>query len=110
MAETVVEIHVPLTPTRDLGEGEYEFPWIDTIEQFLAELEADDRFEGAMLHGDGEEVGEHYVFFVSGASERMLLQAATAVVQLSGVPTGAFAVISDSDAGEFGLGDRVELG
>ena len=39
MAELIVEIHVPLTPTPGLDKGEYQYPWIDDIEEHLAQLD-----------------------------------------------------------------------
>ena len=42
MAEPIVEIHVPLTPSEDVAPGAYPFPWIDDIEETLA-LGAEDR-------------------------------------------------------------------
>ncbi|MFI5823937.1 hypothetical protein ACIA8I_33380, partial [Streptomyces rishiriensis] len=37
----------------------------------------------------------HYVFFVTGAPEPALLEAAARAAALPGVPAGAFAVVSD---------------
>jgi hypothetical protein len=62
MADLLVEIHVPLTPT-DVPDGEYPFPWIDTVMEFLFEL---DGTKGEM-YDDGEELGSKYLFFVHGA-------------------------------------------
>ncbi|MDI6102423.1 hypothetical protein QLQ12_27770 [Actinoplanes sp. NEAU-A12] len=106
MADTVVEIHVPLTPTPGLEPGAYPFPWIDQIEEFLAESEEDGSFEVA---DDGEEFGEVYVFFLRGADEAMLLGVASRVAALDGVPAGAFAMVTDNEAAEYGLGRRVGL-
>jgi hypothetical protein len=52
MAELVVEMHVPLTPVAGLDRGAYPYPWIDRIEEFLAELEEDGTVE---VPDDGEE-------------------------------------------------------
>lgn len=106
MADTVVEIHVPLTPTPGLDPGAYPFPWIDLIEEFLAESEEDGSFE---VPDDGEEFGDVYVFFVSGADEATLLGVASRVAALDRVPAGVFAMVTDSEAAEFGLGRRVAL-
>ncbi|MEV0819896.1 hypothetical protein [Nonomuraea rubra] len=106
MTNTVVEIHVPLREGPRLSETDYAFPWIDVIEEFLAEVEEQGQAE---VFDDGEEFGDVYVFFISGAEEDMLLRVASRVAALDGVPDGAFAMVSDDEAEEFGLGRRVEL-
>jgi len=103
MTMTVVEIHVPLTPVPGLGEYDYAFPWIDDVEEFLADLDEAEEFDS------GEEYGEVYVFFIAGAPEDALLAVASRVAGLARVPAGAFAVISDDEAEEFGHGRRVSL-
>ena len=105
MAE-LVEIHVPLTPAEGLAPGEYPFPWIERIEDFIVELEDDC---GVESYDDGEEYGDVYVFFITGADEATLLTAASRVAALDGVPGGAFAMVTDDEAPEFGMGRRVEL-
>ncbi|MFJ8787507.1 hypothetical protein [Streptomyces sp. NPDC102476] len=65
--EIVVEIHVPLREAAGTAEGSYPFPWIDRVGDFLAEQES------AEVYDDGEEYGEMYVFFISGAAEEDLL-------------------------------------
>lgn len=104
--DLIVELHVPLLPVKGLEEGEYQFPWIDDIEETIAELE-----DAGVLqaHDDGEEVGDHYVFFLTGASEDRLLDAATKLANLDRVPAGAFAIITDSDSEEPGVGRKVTL-
>ncbi|MET9226313.1 hypothetical protein [Lentzea sp. NPDC003310] len=106
MATVVIEIHVPLRPAPAVEEDEYPFPWIDVIEEFLGGLEEDGELE---VFDDGEESGDEYVFFVTGADEQELLAAASRVARLDDVPTGAYAVVSDSEAAEWGLGRRVTL-
>jgi hypothetical protein len=106
MADTVVEIHVPLTPVPGLQPGDYPFPWIDTVEEFLSELEDDGTVE---VPDDGEEFGDVYVFFIRGAGETELLAAAARVAALDDVPAGAFAMVTDDEAPEWGLGRRVPL-
>ncbi|SNT62592.1 hypothetical protein SAMN05216276_109215 [Streptosporangium subroseum] len=106
MTTTVVEIHVPLHETPGLAETEYQFPWIDEIEEFLFELEQQGEVE---VFDDGEQFGDVYVFFVAGADESALLAAASRVAALDGIPTGAFAMITDDEAAEFGLGRRIDL-
>ncbi len=106
MAEVVVEIHVPLTPVAGLGRDAYPYPWIDRIEEFLAELEEDGTVE---IADDGEEFGDVYVFFLTGAGEEELLATASRAVSLDDIPDGAFAVVTDDEALEWGLGRRVEL-
>ncbi len=109
MSDLVVEIHVPLTPTEGLAEGDYPFPWIETIEEgFLFQLE-----EGSgsgEVFDDGEELGDEYLFFVWNAPEDALIELARQVANLPGVPHGVYAVVTSSDAGEMGTGRRVELG
>ncbi|WP_106330137.1 hypothetical protein [Actinoplanes italicus] len=107
MADTVVEIHVPLTPNPGLQPGDYPFPWIDTVEEFLSELEDDGTVE---VPDDGEEFGDVYVFVIRGAGEADLLAAASRVAALDDVPAGAFAMVTDDEAPEWGLGRRVPLG
>lgn len=104
MAELVVEIHVPLTPTADAGDDDYPFPWIDYVDEFLASLAGR---EGEQ-YDDGEEVGEEYVFFVSGAAELQLLALAQQVASLPGVPPGTYAVVTDT-SGLLSEGRRVDL-
>jgi hypothetical protein len=105
----LVEVHIPLSLPKELEEGEEPFPWIDEVSEFLAELEDDPAAEGAAQYEDGEEFGDNYVFFLHGASEASLLAAATRVARMPGVPAGAFAMVTDTDAAEFGLGTRVDL-
>lgn len=57
VADLVVEIHVPLTLAPDVAEDEYAFPWIDDVEEHLAELEEEGVVE---VYDDGEELGDHY--------------------------------------------------
>jgi hypothetical protein len=109
VADLIVEVHVPLTLPKDLEEGEYPFPWIDEVDEYLAGLDDDPAAEGAAVYDDGEEWGDDYVFFLHGASETALLAVATRIARMPGIPAGAYAMVTDSDAGEFGLGTRVEL-
>ncbi|MFD4576498.1 hypothetical protein ACFWNK_30225 [Streptomyces sp. NPDC058417] len=101
--EIVVEIHVPLREAAGTPEGSYPFPWIDQVEDFLAEQEA------AEVYDDGEEYGEEYVFFITGAAEEDLLAVASRAAGLAGVPSGVFAMVTSEEAEEIGLGRRVEL-
>jgi hypothetical protein len=103
LMETVVEIHVPLREAAGTSEGCDPFPWIDQVEYFLAEQEA------AEVYDDGEEYGETYVFFVTGATEEDLLAVASRVADLAGLPSGVFAMVTSDEAEEIGLGRRVEL-
>jgi len=104
MADLVVEIHVPLTPTQGRAPSDYAFPWIDDIEAYLADLDSSQGEE----YDDGEELGDEYLFFLVGAPEADLLQVARQVSQLDGVPKGVYAVVNDSE-GAMGQGRRVEL-
>jgi hypothetical protein len=93
----LVEIHIPMT-----ADGE----WIDDVGDFMIDLEEE---LGLEEYDDGEEFGEVYVFFIAGASERTLLSAASRVATRTGVPAGAFAMVTDTDAPQFGMGRRVRL-
>ena len=108
MSDLVVEIHVPLTPAVGLAEGEYPFPWIETIEEgFLFQLE-----EGSgsgEVYDDGEQLGDEYLFFVWNAPEDALIELARRVAQLPGVPEGVYAIVTDTDSEEMGTGRRVDL-
>ncbi|TDC77944.1 hypothetical protein E1193_21580 [Micromonospora sp. KC606] len=106
MPNTVVEIHVPLVATPGLTEDEYAFPWIEDVGDFLADL---DEQGDVQEYDDGEEYGEVYVFFITGTREEVLLAVASRVAALDGVPAGAFAMVTDDDAEEFGMGRRVDL-
>ena len=110
MPELVVEVHVPLTKSVELDEGDYAFPWIDEVSEFVASLDETMKYDGAIQHDDPEEWEGHYVFFLSGATEDSLIRAANDIGQLSGVPVGTFAMVTDSDAATYGEGTRVELG
>jgi hypothetical protein len=101
--DIVVEIHVPLREVPGTPEGSYPFPWIDQVEDFLAQQ------GDAEVWDDGEEHGETYVFFVTGAPEDDLLAVASRVAGLVGIPRGVFAVVTDDEAEEIGVGRRVEL-
>ncbi|MGN9796322.1 hypothetical protein ACTMTU_35275 [Streptomyces sp. OZ13] len=102
----VVEIHVPLLPTPNLADGAYPFRWIEEVDDFLAGLEDEGDAE---VFDDGEEDGDAYVFFVTGAGEDHLLTVASRVATLPGVPAGTFAVVSDDQAEEIGVGRRVTI-
>ena len=84
MADIVAEIHVPLTPAPMQKKNAYPYPWIDDIEEYLADLDGSSGEE----YDDGEELGEEYLFFVSGAPEPELIQLARRVSRLKGVPAG----------------------
>lgn len=101
--DIVVEIHVPLREAPGTPEGSYPFPWIDQVEDFLAEQEA------AEVYDDGEEYDEAYVFFISGAAEEDLLAVASRTAGLPGIPSGVFAMVTNDEAEEIRLGRRVEL-
>jgi hypothetical protein len=77
------------------------------VGDFLDDLEEQGEVE---VFDDGEEYGDVYVFFVTGADEEALLSVASRVAASPQVPAGAFAVVSDDRAEEFGLGRRVALG
>jgi hypothetical protein len=94
----MVEIHFPMTG----GDDE----WIDDVGDFMIDLEEE---LGIQEFDDGEEFGDAYVFFIAGKNERTLLKAASRVATRRGVPAGAFAMVTDTNAPELGLGRRVTL-
>ena len=106
MPELIVEVHIPLTPDPTIAEGDYAFPWIEEVTQAVVESTEDGEFE---IFDDEEEHDEHYVFFFSGADEADLLGAAGRIATMPGVPTGIFAVVTDSDSGAIGEGRRVDI-
>ncbi|AYF98466.1 hypothetical protein [Protaetiibacter intestinalis] len=103
MADLLVEIHVPLT-RRDVPEGEYPFPWIDEVMEFLFELDG----STGEVFDDGEEWDGEYLFFVHGAPEAELISLARQVANLPGVPAGVYATVTDTEA-DMGGGIRVDL-
>ncbi|SNT54118.1 hypothetical protein SAMN05421812_1094 [Asanoa hainanensis] len=107
MATLIVEVHVPLLPAPAVAPDEYQYPWIDDVEDFLADL--DEGTDGARDYDDGEQHGEVYIFFLTGSDEASVLRAASRVATLARVPRGSFAMVTDDEAAEFGLGRRVDL-
>jgi hypothetical protein len=93
----LVEIHIPVTADDE---------WIDDVGDFMIDLEEE---LGLEEYDDGEEFGDVYIFFIAGAPERTLLAAASRVATRKGVPAGAFAMVTDTDAPQFGMGRRVKL-
>ena len=93
----LVEIHIPMT-----ADGE----WIDDVGDFMIDLEGE---LGIEEYDDGEEFGDVYIFFIAGGSEQKLLAAASRVAKREGVPAGAFAMVTDTDTPQFGMGRRVDL-
>ncbi|WP_327694740.1 hypothetical protein [Streptomyces sp. NBC_00459] len=99
----IVEIHVPLEEGPVTPEGSRPFPWIDRVDDFLVNLEE------AEEHDESDEYEGVHVFFVTGAPETVLLSVASRVAAMPGVPGGVFAVVTDEEAEEIGVGRRVEL-
>jgi hypothetical protein len=93
----LVEIHIPTN-----GDDE----WIDDVGDFMIDLEEE---LGLEEYDDGEEYGDVYIFFIAGAKERTLLAAASRIATRKGVPAGAFAMVTDTNAPRFGMGRRVDL-
>jgi hypothetical protein len=106
--QLVLEIHIPLTGNGGVlpGEPEYEFGWIDDIEEYLEDESSDGSFD---IYDEGEDFGATYIFFVSGAAEEVLLTVARNVAVLPGIPSGAFAVVTDDQSEEMGTGRRIAL-
>ena len=93
----LVEIHFPMTADDE---------WIDDVGDYMIDLEEE---LGIEEYDDGEEYGDVYIFFIAGASEKTLLAAASRVATREGVPAGAFAMVTDTQAPQFGMGRRVRL-
>ncbi|PRY10488.1 hypothetical protein [Kineococcus rhizosphaerae] len=106
MSQLVVEIHVPLTPAPTVTDDDYPYPWIEEVEDHLAELEEAGDLE---VHDDGEEIDDEYVFFITGGAEERLLRGASRIATRDGVPRGTYAVVSSDDAEDIGTGRRVDL-
>jgi hypothetical protein len=106
--QLIVEIHLPLNGAGGIlpGDPGYEFGWIDDIAEFLDDESSDGSFD---IYDEGEDIGEAYVFFVAGAPKAVLLGVAADVAALPGVPSGAFAVVTDDKSEEIGTGRRVAL-
>lgn len=109
MAELIVEIHVPLAGDRGAAPTGRVCPiaWVDEVEEHLYGEEEQGSLE---VYDDGEEADGDYVFSITGGSERDLLAAAARVARLPGVPRGAYAVVTDDEVEELGVGRREELG
>lgn len=106
MSQIVVEIHVPLIPAPAVANGDYPFPWIEELEEHLAELEEAGELE---VYDDGEEIDDEYVFFITGGTEQQLLRSASRISTRDGVPARTHAVVSSDDGEEIGTGRRVDL-
>lgn len=102
VATMVVAIHVPLSPTPNLSEGAYPYPWIEEVEDFLADLEDQGDAE---VFDDGEEDADAYVFFVTGAGEEDLLAVASRVATLPGVLRGPLRSSATTGPRSSGWGD-----
>jgi hypothetical protein len=96
VATIVVEIHVPAA-----GEG----PWVDDVEDYLADLEDAGEIE---VYDDSERVGDVHVFYLTGRKVEPLLVVASRIATRRGVPAGAFAIVTDDKAAH-GTGRRVTL-
>ena len=96
VAIIVVEIHVPTTP---------DLAWVEDIEDFLADLEDNGEVE---VYDDAEKVEGAHVFYLTGNRSQDLLVVAARVAARPGVPSGAFAVVTDDKAAH-GTGRRVAL-
>lgn len=74
------------------------------IEDYLARLDGSEGEE----YDDGESWGEEYLFFLSSGSESQLIEIATRVAKLPGVPAGVYVTVTNSDS-DMGMGRRVDL-
>jgi len=85
---------------------DYLYPWIGEVEAYLGDREEDGHFE---VYDDSEELRDEYLYFITGANEESLLAVASDVAALPGTPRGIFAVVTDDEAEEMGVGRRVPL-
>src|SRR3954453_12575102 len=117
MAQVIVEIHIPLVTTgfppgttwprsTAVIPNDHPYPWIFEVEEYLDEREDDGVFE---IYDDSEELGDYYLYFITGATEQALLTVATDVATLPGIPQGVFAIVTDDEAEEMGVGRRMPL-
>lgn len=83
----------------------YQFPWLIDVEQHLHDLEDQDEVE---LFDDGEEVGDEYLFFLTGRPDAELIEAASRIASRPGVPAGAYIVLNTGHD-DFGIGKRIDL-
>ena len=95
----VLEFRIPMTPTPGVPEDEYQFPWIDDLQEAVTEL-----VDAGVLEEDdsAEQLDDDYVFYLTGASEDRLIAAANRLSILDQVPAGAYAITPS--------GERVDLG
>ena len=109
MAEIVYEIHVPLVAPADIPESEYDFPWINGVEDFVKEL-GDPQVEwfDAGLVWENNAGDPEYLFFICGPSDTALLKASVSISNLPEVPIGVYALRGDEDT-VLGAGERVAL-
>ncbi|MGV8877160.1 MAG: glutamyl-tRNA amidotransferase [Rhodoglobus sp.] len=105
-ATLVVEVHVPLTADPEVVEGESRFGWIETIVEFTTQL---DEAGEIFVVDEGDIFNDAYVMVITGADESTLTSVANRVANLPGIPTGVFAVLTDSDAEELGQGTIIEI-
>lgn len=61
------------------------------------------------MQDEGEEHDGEYLFFLADASEEALLELAREVRALPCVPPETYAVVSTTEAEEWGIGRRVDL-
>jgi hypothetical protein len=102
----VVEVHLPLTADTSIAEGENPYPWIEDVTDAVAEIEESG---DAFIVEEGDEFEGCYVVVITGADESTLLGLAGRLATLPGAPTGVFAMVTDDEADELGLGRRVDI-
>lgn len=89
MTDVVVELHLPLV--QDALSSAEAGSWIDDVSALLQDEEAKGQLDAQ--GGDGEEIGQAYVFWLRGDNERTLLVVASEAARLGGVPAGAVALV-----------------
>lgn len=109
------EVHFPMDDPVPGGEGLYgEYPWVESGENFVEELEDDEAAEvtewdvGGTWRRDAGD-GWNYVFYLTGTDRERVIDTARQLAALGGMPAGAYMLWNTSDPLELGVGTRVQL-
>lgn len=95
--DLVFEVHVPSTDN-------FPHPWVDAIEEYLGGLDGSDGEES----DEPESLEDEYLYFLAGAPEARLIENATRIARLPGVPAGVYVTVSDAE-GDMGESRRIDL-
>lgn len=96
-ADLIFEVHVPSTEN-------FPHPWVDAIETYIGGLDGANGEES----DEPETLEDEYLYFLAGASESQLIEHATRIAKLPGVPSGVYVTVSDADSA-MGGGRRIDL-